>query len=133
MLEDEFIPANIFLFFEKQLPRHGVDVDDVGDVRLVELQEDEGAWHARVRACVEWNHLERDVRELRYFHEVPELCSHGFRAAKLTPQRSFVDDAPQVERAVVVQQRLSLHPHFDPALNFVAARVGEAATETARA
>ena len=38
-------------------------------------------------------------------------------------------DAPQVERAVVVQQRLSLHAHFDPALNFVAAPVREAATD----
>ena len=85
MLEDESIPADICLFFEKQLPRHGVNLDDIGDGRIVELQEDERARHAWVRARVEWNHLEGDVRQLRYFHEVPELRSHDFRAANLPP------------------------------------------------
>jgi hypothetical protein len=37
MLEDEFILADICLFFEKQLARHAVDVDDVGDCHLAKL------------------------------------------------------------------------------------------------
>ena len=96
MLEDEFIRANIRHFFEKQLPSHGVGADDVGDGHVAELilEEDERTWHAWVRAHIEWNHLERDVRELGYLDEMPELGPHDRRAGNLTTECGFVDDAP---------------------------------------
>ena len=51
---------------------------------------------------------------------------HDRCAANLAPERGFVDDAPQIERVVVAQYRLSFHAHFDPALNLIAARVRQA-------
>ena len=83
MLEDEFIPADISVFFEKELSGHAVDVDHVGDGILGELQDDEGAWHTRVRPYVKRDDLECDVGKLGCIQEMPELCPHDSLAANL--------------------------------------------------
>jgi hypothetical protein len=70
VLEDESIPADIALFFEKQLACHAVDVDDVRDGRFGELHERERARHARVSTNVERDHLESDVRKVADLDEV---------------------------------------------------------------
>jgi len=64
MFEDESIPANITFLFEKELARHAVDLDDVRDGRFGELHEHKRARHTWVRARVERDGLQRDLRKL---------------------------------------------------------------------
>src|SRR5205809_3251406 len=121
MLEYKSIPADIAPFFQKKLAGHAVDVDDIRDRRLGELHKDKGTGHAGVRAGAERYDLQRDLRELGRLQEIPELPAHHSPAADLAPQRGFVDDPPQLERAVAAQDVLPLHPDLDPALDLVAA------------
>jgi hypothetical protein len=129
MLEHKFIPADVALFFQEKLARHGVDIDDIRNGRLGELHQREGPGHARVGAGAERYDLQCDLGKLGGLGKVPELPIHHLPPADLAAQRGLVDDPPELERAVAAQDVLPFHPDLDPPLDLIAAGGREPAAD----
>jgi hypothetical protein len=68
----------------------GRPVDDVRDGRFPKLHDDKGAWHARVSANIERDHLNRDVGQIREVQQVTKLRPHDLGPSNLPSQRSLL-------------------------------------------
>src|ERR1700722_17426061 len=62
VVKHALVPAYVLVGFKEDIPGERVDVDQLGVKLVVEFHVDERAGHARMRAAVKGDELERDVR-----------------------------------------------------------------------
>src|ERR1022692_3841724 len=78
-----------------------------------------------MRADLERDHLEGEMREFRRLQNVVELRLHDGLASNLPSKRGLVHDGPQFERAVAAKDVLALYADIHAALDLITAGAGQ--------
>jgi hypothetical protein len=104
-IENLTIPFKVFTSFKVGRPYQPLDEDDARS-RIRQFEDREVAFHRRMRADLEWEHLDRDVRQRRGVQELGQLRCHDLASSHHPVQCRLIEHDTEAGRAFLPEDAL---------------------------